>query len=66
MTSIKNIEQRVIELESKVSFQEDLIDDLNEVVVIQQKQLDKVEEGLKAAHEQFKKILSGSGDIDGI
>lgn len=38
------MENRVIELESKLAFQEEMINELNEIITDQQKQLDKIRE----------------------
>ena len=60
-----DIEQRLIELESRVAFQDHIIDDLNGVITSQQEQIDKIESALGTAHAQLKALLSGSGDSDG-
>ena len=40
MESINNVDRRLIELEIKASFADDLLDQLNQVVVRQQQQID--------------------------
>ncbi len=51
------MEERIIELEKKVSYQEKVIEDLNDVVVGQQKELDR----LKIRWDDLQKqVMSGS------
>ncbi len=40
MEHLHNIEQRLTELEIKASFSEDMVDQLNQVIVRQQRQID--------------------------
>ncbi len=61
-----NIEQRLIELESKVAFQEHIIDELNGVIISQQEQIDRIEQEFSVAHSQLKAVLSNLDDSDGI
>jgi len=49
-------EERIIELEIKQAYQEDLIQALNQVVADQQKQLGKLEETCKLLHERIKSL----------
>lgn len=49
-------EDRIIELEIKQAYQEDLIQALNHVVADQQKQLSKLEETCKLLHEKIKSL----------
>ena len=48
------MEERIIELEKKMAFQEVAIEDLNQAVIDQQKKIDSLEGALKA----LKNILS--------
>lgn len=52
MSQTHDIEQRLIDLEIKLSFTEDLVDDLNKVVVRQQQQIDLLMRELGALREQ--------------
>ncbi|MEM7401087.1 MAG: SlyX family protein [Pseudomonadota bacterium] len=52
------IEERIIELETKISYQEDLIQELNQHVITQQKQIDELTELNNLLKEQFKEIIS--------
>ena len=49
-----SLEQRIIELETRLSYQDHTIEQLNEVVTAQQRQIDRLEDGLRAirAHLQ--------------
>lgn len=51
------MEERIIELEIKQAYQEDLIQALNTVVAEQQKQIGKLEETCKLLHAQIKSLL---------
>ncbi|PPD32955.1 MAG: SlyX protein [Methylomonas sp.] len=49
-------EARIIELEIKQAYQEDLIQALNGVVADQQKQIGKLEETCKLLHDKIKSL----------
>ncbi|MDT8377188.1 MAG: SlyX family protein [Mariprofundaceae bacterium] len=49
-----DIEKHIIELETKISYQEHMIHDLNEVVTRQQKQIDLLEADMKRIREHLK------------
>ena len=53
------MEQRLTELETRMAFQDDTIQKLNDVVVAQQDQLDRMFEELKYLNEKIKAIGSG-------
>lgn len=54
-------EARIIELEIKQAYQEDLIQTLNSVVADQQKQISKLEETCKLLHDKIKSLtLTGA------
>lgn len=48
------IDQRLTDLEIKASFSEDLLDRLNEVVVRQQQQIDRLQRELAALRQQLE------------
>lgn len=48
------MEERIIELEKKISFQEHMIEELNGVVIDQQKKLDELERVLRQLYQQFE------------
>lgn len=52
MNTADIVDQRLTELEIKASFSEDLIDRLNEVLVRQQAQIDRLQRELAALREQ--------------
>jgi SlyX protein len=52
------MEKRLTELESRVAFQDDTIQKLNDVVVAQQDQLDRMFEELKYLNEKIKVLDS--------
>ena len=49
----KDLEQRVINLESIMSFQDQTIEDLNQVVISQQNQIDKLTNELQLLHQSL-------------
>jgi len=51
-------EKRMVELETKLSFQERLIQELNEALTHQQQQLDALQHKLDTMHEQIQADLS--------
>ena len=53
-----DVEHRIIELETKISYQDHLIQELNDVVIQQQKQLDAMEKELKRIREHLKQAQS--------
>lgn len=61
-------EDRMIELEIKQAYQEDLIQTLNQVVTEQQKQIGRLEETCKLLNEKIKNLAlserNGSAPID--
>ncbi len=54
-------ENRIIELEIKQAYQEDLIQALNRVVADQQKQIGKLEETCKLLNEKIKSLAFAGG-----
>ena len=52
------MEQRLTELESRVAFQEDTIQKLNDVLVGQQEQIDKLENELKYLNGKVKDLAT--------
>lgn len=52
MTRSDNVHQRLTDLEIKLSFTEDLVDRLNEVIVRQQAQIDRLQRDLAELREQ--------------
>ncbi len=58
-----NIE-RIIELEIKAAYQEDLLQELNKIVSQQQQQIDRLDETCKLLNDRIKSLSidSGSGE----
>lgn len=54
-------EARIIELEIKQAYQEDLIQALNTVVADQQRQIGKLEETCKLLHDKIKGLAFAEG-----
>ena len=52
------MEDRIIELETKLSYQDHMIQELNDVVTRQQKQIDTLEIGLRRVREHLKSSSS--------
>jgi len=52
------LQARIVELETKLSFQEDLLQELNAHVISQQSQIDKLENLCALLKEQYKEIIS--------
>lgn len=49
-------EERIVELEIKLAYQDELLDSLNMVVAGQQKQIDKLEETCKLLNDKIKSL----------
>jgi SlyX protein len=60
-------EQRIIELEIKASYQEELIDSLNQIVANQQNQICRLEQTCKLLHDKIKAVSTlqpGNDPVD--
>ena len=55
-------EDRIIELEIKQAYQEDLLQSLNRVVADQQKQIGKLEETCKLLNDKIKQLVLTDGN----
>ena len=53
-------EQRLIEMEIKLAYQEDLLNELNLIVARQQKEIGKLEETCKLLYDKMKSLLSAN------
>ena len=63
-----DLNDRIVELESRLAFQDDTIEKLNEVIVEQQKQLDRLENDVAGLGRKLGEILQlvegdGSGKL---
>ena len=52
-------DQRLIELETRIAFQEDTIQQLSDVIYRQQKQIDKLEQICKLLGERLQDMAAG-------
>lgn len=59
------IEQRLIELETKIAYQDKIIEDLSEVIYKQQQQLTGFEKSLSNLKNQLDSFQSGDSEIRG-
>ena len=57
-------DDRIIELEIKAAYQEDLLQELNKIVSQQQQQIDRLDETCKLLNDRIKSLSidSGSGE----
>ncbi len=53
-------ESRIIELETKLAFAEDLLETLNQTVIRQQKQIGSLQEQFRLLHQQVKESQADS------
>ena len=56
------LEERIVELETKLSFQEDLLQELNSHVITQQVKIDKLNVLCNLLKDQYKEIVSSMPD----
>ena len=55
-------DERITELEMKLTFQENTVDELNKVIYNQQQQIDRLRKELNSLKDQFKSLMdSGPG-----
>lgn len=59
------IEQRLIELETKVAYQDKTIEDLSDVIYKQDKQIATLEKNLELLRMQVQSFQSGDNEIRG-
>lgn len=53
---MSDVENAIIDLQTKLSFQDDLLDDLNQIVTDQQQQIMRIESTLDALRVQVKTL----------
>lgn len=58
-TEIESLGLRIIELESRLAFQDDTIEELNGVIISQQHQIDRLESSLNIIKKQLPLVLAG-------
>lgn len=58
------MEERLVRIETKLSFSEDLLEDLNRTVFRQQEQIDRLQEQLLRLHEHVAQLrFAGPSDL---
>jgi SlyX protein len=57
------MEERLIELETRLAFQENTVEELNEVVFRQQQQLDRLAEELTRLSTRLRPLLAAADDL---
>lgn len=57
------LEFRLVDLETKIAFQDQIIEDLNAVVIGQQKQIDQLEKSFALFKAQAHSVQSGDNEI---
>ena len=53
------MKEKIIDLETKFSFQEDLLQQLNKEMLLQQRQIDALSLQLRLVREQLSELLAG-------
>lgn len=59
------MEKRLIELESRLTFQDDLIDNLNDAIIRQQQQIERLEIISKTLSERLRGLSDSAGSEQG-
>lgn len=62
---LDELSARVVELESRLAFQDLTLEELNGVVISQQRQLDRLEEVLGVLSKRLKMLLAGNDEAGG-
>jgi SlyX protein len=57
-------QDRIIELEIKTAYQEDLLQELNQIVAQQQLQIDRLEATVTLLHERIKSLSAEHSNIE--
>lgn len=58
------MENKIIELQSKLAFQDETINDLNEVITDQQNQLDQLREDVRLLNLRISSVAEASNVVD--
>ncbi len=59
-------DERIIELEIKAAYQEDLLQDLNKIVGRQQQQIDRLEATCRMLNERIKSLSTEAGSGESV
>lgn len=65
MTNQQSTEQRLIDLETRIAFQEDAIQDLSDVLYRQQQQLDRLEQMCTLILQRMQDLPAAGGSNGG-
>ncbi len=57
-------EQRIVELEIKMAYQEEMMESLSSTIASQQKQISKLEETCMLLHDKIKALSNPDGNVD--
>jgi SlyX protein len=57
---MNSVKDEIVELQMKISFQDGLMEELNQVIIDQQKQISRIELALETMKVQVNTIQSGS------
>lgn len=60
------VDERFVRIETKLSFSEDLLDELNRTVFRQQQQIDRLNEVVRRMHAQLSDLRASGGSGDPI
>lgn len=52
------MEERLVRIESKISFSEDLLDELNRTVYRQQQQIERMQQQIRQLHERLEALAA--------
>lgn len=58
-------DDKIIDIETRIAYQDDTIQQLNDVIYRQQQQIDKLEKALKLLLEQFQEMMASTPDKGG-
>lgn len=59
---MSTLEEQIIELQSRVTFQEDTLNELNEALVVQNAQVELVRQQLRALAERYLELKAQGND----
>ncbi|MEN8143122.1 MAG: SlyX family protein [Thermodesulfobacteriota bacterium] len=54
--SVSNVEERIVEMETRQAFQEHTIEELNGVIISQQQQIDRLESQIVRLEKKFAEL----------
>jgi len=60
-----DLEQRLIELETKQAFGDDTLEQLSDTIALQQRQINELTEAVKLLHQQLKSVQNNPGTSGG-